>query len=158
GGREILSQQLRNLFPQQPVQPWGLSHNDGFFLWIWAPVPTGRARVKAEVEACPPGVIFGNFLCYTTQTSEWLDTWWDNAGNPRRLTITFDNLQPGTLYRWRARLLYAPYTVGQAGITPPPNPAHGPWRRYLGQADEAGLRIMPNWQVYLPLVVRNHGQ
>jgi uncharacterized repeat protein (TIGR01451 family) len=36
--------------------------------------------------------------------------------------------------------LYAPQTVTAAGITPPPHPAHGPWRRFLGQAMEADLR------------------
>ncbi len=28
----------------------------------------------------------------------------------------------------------------EPGITPPPNPAHGPWRRFLGQAFEADIR------------------
>jgi hypothetical protein len=47
------------------------------------------------------------------------------------------------LYRWRARVLYAHFSVAQTGITPPPSPAHGPWRR-LGaqaQAQEADIRV-----------------
>jgi hypothetical protein len=51
-------------------------------------------------------------------------------------------LKDGTLYRWRARVLYAPFTVTEAEITAPPNPAHGPWRRFLGQEMEADLRTM----------------
>ena len=30
----------------------------------------------------------------------------------------------------------------QAGITPAPNPQHGPWRRLSGQALEADVRIL----------------
>jgi hypothetical protein len=51
-----------------------------------------------------------------------------------------DGLDPEILYRWRARVLYAPYSVTQPGITAPANPAHGPWRRAAAQADEADIR------------------
>jgi hypothetical protein len=57
------------------------------------------------------------------------------------LTQTLAGLAEGTLYRWRARVLYAPYSVTQSGITAPPNPAHGPWRRLFGQALEGDVRI-----------------
>jgi len=36
-------------------------------------------------------------------------------------------------------VLYAPFNVTQPGITPPPHPPHGPWRRYLGQAEEVDI-------------------
>ena len=45
------------------------------------------------------------------------------------------------LYRWRARILYAPFTVTQAGITEPPNPEYGPWRRVDAQSNEADILI-----------------
>jgi hypothetical protein len=33
--------------------------------------------------------------------------------------------------------------VTQVGIKPPPNPAHGPWRRVSAQANEADIRVVP---------------
>jgi hypothetical protein len=59
------------------------------------------------------------------------------------LSETLSDLAPDTLYRWRARVLYAPFGVTEFGITPPPNPAHGPWRRVSAQAREADLRVVP---------------
>ena len=57
------------------------------------------------------------------------------------LTETVPGLH-GDLHRWRARVLYAPYSVTQSGITAPPKPAHGPWRRLSGQAVEADVRVL----------------
>ena len=31
----------------------------------------------------------------------------------------------------------------QAGITPAPAPAYGPWRRLAAQSEEAGIRVVP---------------
>jgi hypothetical protein len=89
------------------------------------------------------------------------DTWEDlflasNPGTQRRLRLVVDGLERDTLYRWRARVLYAPFFVLRAGITPPPNPAHGPWRRVQAQAFEADLRTQKISRTYLPVVVRNH--
>jgi hypothetical protein len=56
---------------------------------------------------------------------------------------TVSGLTSDTLYRWRARVLYAPFGVTETGITPPPNPAHGPWRRVSAQAVEADVRTLP---------------
>jgi hypothetical protein len=67
---------------------------------------------------------------------------------------TVTGLEVETLYRWRARVLWAPFSVTEEGITAPPNPAHGPWRRFAGQAVEADLRTVRAWEVYLPVVVR----
>jgi hypothetical protein len=61
----------------------------------------------------------------------------------RRTRETLSGLTEDTLYRWRARVLYAPYSVTQVGIKPPPNPAHGPWRRVSAQANEADIRVVP---------------
>jgi hypothetical protein len=55
------------------------------------------------------------------------------------LTETVPGLSDQTLYRWRARVLHAPFSVTEAGITAPPNPAHGPWRRLQGQVREADI-------------------
>jgi hypothetical protein len=59
------------------------------------------------------------------------------------LSTTVSGLTAETLYRWRARVLYAPFGVTETGITPPPNPAHGPWRRVSAQAVEADVRTLP---------------
>ena len=59
------------------------------------------------------------------------------------LNEALTGLTTDTLYRWRARVLHAPFTITEAGITPPPNPAHSPWRRLSGQADEADIHLVP---------------
>ena len=59
------------------------------------------------------------------------------------MTETLTGLRPGTLYRWRARVLYdSPLMI------------QGPWRRFLGQSLEADLPTYPCY-FYLPLVLRN---
>jgi hypothetical protein len=40
----------------------------------------------------------------------------------------------------------------QPGITEPPNPAHGPWRRLSAQANEADIRVVPEPGMVLILV------
>ncbi len=50
-------------------------------------------------------------------------------------------LSSGVLQRWRVRVLRAPFGVTQPGITAPPRPNHGPWRRLNGQAVEADVRV-----------------
>ena len=44
---------------------------------------------------------------------------------------------------WICNFTYAPSGVNEAGITAPPNPAHGPWRRLSAQNDEADVRLVP---------------
>jgi hypothetical protein len=157
GGRLVLAQQARADGSRLPVQPWGLSHvPDGFYLRMWTTDPMGRGRVKLEVEACPPGVAFGDAACARHRSSAWKDVTATASGI--QVATTISGLDAETLYRWRARVLWAPYTVDQPGIAPPANPAHGPWRRFLGQAMEADLRTTeaaaPAWKVFLPVVVR----
>ena len=43
-------------------------------------------------------------------------------------------------------------TNTEAGITEPPNPAHGPWRRLSVQANEADIRVVPEPGLVLVLV------
>ena len=64
-------------------------------------------------------------------------SWTDVGGTTPEviLTKTPGGLDPGVLYRWRARVLRAPATGVSA-----PRPAHGPWRRLDGQAQEADIR------------------
>ncbi len=38
-------------------------------------------------------------------------------------------------------ILYVPISADLSGVSPPPNPAHGPWRRLGAQAEEADIRV-----------------
>jgi uncharacterized repeat protein (TIGR01451 family) len=139
GGRLVLARQGRGDGSGTLVQPWGLSlSGDGFEVKVTATDPMGRGRVKLQVEACPPGEPFAAPACLIYVAPAWTDV----ATAPSGVTLTevIGGLAPDTLYRWRARVLYAPQHVTEAGVTPPPNPAHGPWRRLQAQALEADLR------------------
>jgi len=149
GGRTVRLRQTRGSASSALVQPWGMA--TGLYVRLNGTDPMGRGRVKLQVEACPPGAPFGDASCVLQTSLGWEDTTSDAHGVPLEETVS--GLFPETLYRWRARLLYAPYSVTEPGITPPPNPAHGPWRRLYGQGLEADLRT--GFGVYLPLVLCN---
>ena len=137
-GRPVRSQQQRGGGDLTPVQPWGLVFDaNEFQLSMTATHPLGRGRVKLEVEMCPNGVPFDDLSCFLHVSPSWTDVSLSPDGV--RLTETVPGLAPGALYNWRARTLQASYGVTQPGITAPPNPDHGPWRRYLGQAFDAPL-------------------
>jgi len=154
GGRRVLARGQRGDGSGLEVQPWGLTYRaDGFQAQLNATDPRGRERVKLQVEACPPGVPFSDASCSTFTSPTWEDVTATAAG----VTLAGDiaGLAGNTLYRWRARVLYAPFHVTEPGITAPPNPPHGPWRRFLGQALEADLRTGPIGAVrtlYLPVI------
>jgi hypothetical protein len=138
-GRRVAAQQLRGGGSLTTVQPWGRAVDaDDFQVGAWHSSPFGRERVKIEIQGCPNGVPFGHASCLSTSSSSWTDTTVAAAGVQLRRTL--GGLTPGTLYRWRERTLRAPFRVSTYGITPPPNPAHSPWRRLLGQAFEADIR------------------
>ncbi len=156
GGRRVLARQYGQ--DRMQVQPWGLAGaQDEFVVWMWASNPVGRGRIKLQAEACPPGVTFGDTACTTASGGVWEDLFPSGEyATQRRIGVRISGLDEGMLYRWRARVLYAPFFVLRTGITPPPNPAHSPWRRFLGQAFEADLRTSTGSRVYLPLVLRAH--
>jgi hypothetical protein len=139
-GRPILARQARGTGSGgTQVQPWGGSYVDGRFrLGMRGTDSWGRARVKLEAEYCPAGVAFGAAQCGHYVSPTWQDVTATAGG------MTFDEpimgLASSTLYHWRTRVLRAPYSVTQPGITAPPKPAHGPWRRLQGQAVEADVR------------------
>jgi hypothetical protein len=97
--------------------------------------PAGRARVKLEVESCPPGAPFGSAACAHTVSDAWSDA--GTTGVPLTRDVA---AAPGSLRRWRVRTLRAPIGVTQPGITAPPHPGHGPWRRIHGQLVEGDIR------------------
>jgi len=155
-GRPVLAHQERVDGSGTLVQPWGLSHNrDTFQVQMLATDPMGRGRVKLQVQACPPGVPFGGVNCLERTSAIWADVGTTTRGIT--LTTSITGLADNTLYRWRARVLYAPYHVDL--VAPPPNPAHGPWRRLFGQGLEADLRAGTpaasiSW-IHLPIILKN---
>jgi hypothetical protein len=141
-GRTVLARQMRGTAGWLPVEPWGGSFAlDRFKFEMAATHPMGRGRVKLEAEICPSGAPFGDPSCSGQVSPSWIDV----APTPGGVLLseTISGLAADSLYRWRARVLYAPLGVTEAGITPPPNPAHGPWRRVSAQAVEADVRTLP---------------
>ncbi len=135
GGRPVLARQRRGDGSGVPVAPWGVSrHATDFTAELRASHPEGTGRAKAEFQACPPAVPFGDASCTSATTPSWVPV----AGEfPEAvLSHTFSGLTTDTLYRWRARVLHAPATGPL-----PANPAHGPWRHANAQALEADVRV-----------------
>jgi len=149
-GRPVVAQQLRGDGSDVPVEPWGGSHEVASFeVRVQATHPDGRGRVKLEVESCAAGLAFGDASCARHTGTSWTDVTATSAGVA--LSETISGLSENGLYRWRARILRAAHSVTQSGITPPPNPAHGPWRRVSAQAMEADIRVVPEPNAMLGL-------
>jgi hypothetical protein len=134
-GRPVLARQRRGNGSGIAVAPFGLAHStSGFAAELRASHPDGHGRVRAELQACPPGVPFGNASCTSALTPSWVTV---NGATPEvLLSQTFSGLTNHTLYRWRARVLHAPATGPL-----PANPPHGPWRRFGAQSVEADIRL-----------------
>jgi len=142
-GRRVLARQLSGGTSNALVQPWALAgsaNGTEFRVRVQATHPEGRGRVNLQVQACASGVAFGNPSCTTQTGTSWTDVTASGAGVT--LTKTVSGLAPNTLYRWRARVLHAPFSITQPGITASANPSHGPWRRLSGQAFEGDLRLI----------------
>jgi hypothetical protein len=129
-GRPVRPVQRRTDGFGTPVQPWGSAHTpDAFEVEIVGTHPAGHGRVAAEIQICSP--------CTTVRTP-WADV---GAASPDAvLSHTFTGLVPDSLYSWQARVLHASGSAAQAGITPPPNPAHGPWRQPLNDRQGGYIR------------------
>ena len=142
-GRPVLARQVSADGNAALIQPWGSAPDpDAFQIRMQATHPEGRGRVKLEVEACLPGVAFGSVVgCVTRQGASWVDTMTGSTGV--ELALTVDGLTTDELYRWRARVLHAPFSVGATGLTAPQSPSHGPWRRLSGETKEADIRLVP---------------
>jgi uncharacterized repeat protein (TIGR01451 family) len=139
-GRPVRANQLRVDGSNRWVAPWGFSNGDGVLaVSINATSPSGRARVKLQVQACPTGIPFGHATCKERISATWVDVTASSAGVT--LHETLSELSGSELQHWRVRVLRAPFNVTQPGITAPPLPNHGPWRRLNGQAVEADVRV-----------------
>jgi hypothetical protein len=138
-GRAVVTRQMRGDTTGMQVQPWGLSRAaDGFETRLQASNPRGGGLVKLQVQACPAGEPFGGSSCvdYTAPT-------WTEVLDSVTLNETVGGLVRDALYHWRARVVY--YSVFQH---------HSPWRRFLGQSQDADLRIGQKYFQHLPLVLR----
>ena len=134
-GRSVRARQLRGNGDATNVEPWGSSiDSDDFQVRMSATHPLGRGKVKLQIQATPDGENWGGPNNVTVASASWTDVTATAAGVT--LTESVAGLAPSTLYRWRARVLYAPFSF----VTPPTAPGHGPWRRLGGQALEADIR------------------
>ena len=145
-GRPLLTRQLRGGVSDLPVQPWGLSYApDRFKVRLRAVDPAGRGRVKLETEYCPPGTPFGAMACGRHVSPCVAD-----VGPTGATTLTSEVVAAtNTLYRWRSRVLYAPYSVTDPGITEPPKRRTAPsgGDRLAGRAQgDIGNRQRPRRQ------------
>jgi len=128
-GRDVRPQQIRDVTYDGPVAPLGLSRNEtAFDMFMNTPSPRGESGIRLQLEACPVGSPFGNAACQTFQ-GIWKNTSQGNAGTNLHAT----GLDPYKIYHWRARSLYGTNSTALGLGTPPPKPAHGPWRRLLAQ-------------------------
>ncbi|MFN8465280.1 MAG: FG-GAP-like repeat-containing protein [Caldilineaceae bacterium] len=136
-GRPVLAQQL----PANggaAIQPWGKAEGGTMQVQMHAWSPWGRQSAKLQVQACPTGKAFGSAGCIERTSAAWEDVMAARGGVTLRLAI--DGLGTGVLYHWRARVLYAPLKVTAAGITAPPHPMRGPWRRLNAQVAAANVQ------------------
>jgi hypothetical protein len=142
-GRPVLPRQRAGGALEVNVSPWGASRSVGDFrVRMQATHPAGRGRARLEIETCPAGARFGSPACLVTTSAAWADVGIGAGG--ATLTQSVSGLLPNVLYRWRARVQHAPVGVTAPGVTPPPKPAHGPWRRLDAQRFEGDVRIGPD--------------
>jgi hypothetical protein len=135
-GRLVLAAQHR--VDSSRIAPWGIADQAGVLLLSMNQFhPEGsRARVMLEAEACPAPLPFGHAACLLRRSGPWI-----LPGGHSFFPVM--GIAPDRLYRWRMRSLYAHASVIQPGITAPPNPAHGPWRRLDAQTIGADIRTGP---------------
>lgn len=139
-GKAVLAQQFSALLTA-PVDDWGLSQNpSGFTVGMTSFSSLGRERSKLELEACPNGSAYGAGSCVRFISATWTDT--TAAANGVVIAAIASGLTTNRIYHWRARTLYTPFTVTQAGITAPSNPRRGPWRRMRAGSDVADVRVI----------------
>lgn len=130
GGRIVHGLQLLSS-AVEVVQPWGSAEDaNSFRVRMNATDPMAGGQVRLQVQACENEEPFGGSC--SDYYSSWENVPFDSTGYV--FTVDIDGLDVNTLYRWRARVQYAP-RCGALPHTPP----HGPWRRFMGQGLEADI-------------------
>jgi hypothetical protein len=135
-GRPVRLRQVESI-GGSPIAPLGRSDaGDRFGVRMLGTHPEGRGLVRLEVETCPKTSPFGAASCTRQLSPSWVEA----SASGTELALTPSGLLPDRLYRWRARVLQAPLSLLKPGISAPPAPGHGPWRRFLAQAFDGDLR------------------
>lgn len=104
----------------------------------------GAASLRLEVEACPPGAPFGHTSCLRQTGARWTLA---GGNSEMAVELTLADLNPGTRYRWRARVQETLVGIAGMGFTRPVAPKVGPWRRLSGQLAIGDVRAGPRDQV-----------
>jgi len=135
-GRTVLPEQTSD--GSAAIQAWGTSSAlTEFTVSMQAISPRGRERVKLEIQACPPGVDFYESGCRSHLSPNWVDT--GANANGVLLLGTIDSLPLQTLYHWRARVKYAPFTENLVSISGIAR-WWGPWFYLQAQSDAGDVR------------------
>lgn len=142
-GRPAVAEQLSDY--AGPLATWGLSRRaTGFLASMDVRSPRGRELAKLEIESCPSALPFGAPGCTRQLASAWSD-----LGTPgpfrgiqtTQLTVAVNGLSTNSVQHWRVRVLYLPFSGLTGGVTAPPKPLAGPWRRMQARTDVAEVRI-----------------
>lgn len=136
----LSSPQTFSVVPLAPVDQWGRSQlGDGFYVGMEGISPRGREKGKLEVESCPSTRGFGAPQCSRFMVSTWTDL--NSTGSPAGLGAQAAGLAFGSMQHWRARVLYAPFSIGNGGSASPLGPEVGPWRRMQAESGLGDVRI-----------------
>ncbi|WP_170113253.1 beta strand repeat-containing protein [Ahniella affigens] len=132
--------QAFSVTPLAPVEQWGRSRvSDGFFVGMEGISPRGRDKGKLELEACPPTRPFDAPQCTRFLSPSWSDV--NNTASVAGLAAQATGLNGETVYHWRARAVFAPFSVGLGGAADPITPAVGPWRRMNAETGLGDVRV-----------------
>ena len=140
-GRRQQLRAVRSSLTTRSIEPWGSSHDpNGFTVRLSASHPEGGSLLKLEAQACPKGVPFGHASCSVEVSPAWSSYLATTGALP--LSVVFDGLPAPELWRWRARLIYAPLSLLEPGILAPPSPRHGPWFAPAAGSTDAFVRTV----------------
>lgn len=136
----LSSPQSFSITPLAPVEQWGRSQvGDGFYVGMEGISPRGREKGKLEIETCPSTRPFGAAQCARFVYATWSDI--GSTGSPAGLGAQATGLAFNSLQHWRARVLYAPFSVGNGGALDPISAEVGPWRRMHAEAVLGDVRV-----------------
>jgi hypothetical protein len=118
----------RRIADNRRIGRLGLSDSEtSFRVGLTARAPQGRDRVRLEWQAAPLGTAFGAAGSVAGTGSTWVVAGPDGTN----VSTVVGGLTKNTLYRWRARVAYAP--GNSLGL------AHGPWRTPGGRGWNLGM-------------------
>jgi hypothetical protein len=140
GGGKLLLPRQRRADNSQSIARLGRSDTeDSFRLAAIGRTPFGRGQVKLEWEVKPLGTLFDGLD--TGETALWRDTQLHGVNINRRVR----DLNAGTVYHWRVRLLYHPANL--------PFQPHSRWFTMPWNGwQESDLRTMGDVNAIPPLV------